>query len=111
MPSLMTKWKKGRPYLSWIRSARVKGPSRIVEQISLGPQERVMEHLRVPRTASAPPGDMPQLRTVQTRECGASALCYAVAHARGRVERIDAEVPPAPPGRRPSLSVGHSLRL
>jgi hypothetical protein len=33
MPSLMTKWKKGRPYLYWIRSARVKGQSRIVEQI------------------------------------------------------------------------------
>src|SRR5207302_113453 len=111
MPSLITKWKKGRPYLYWVRSARVKGQSRIVEQIYLGPQERVMEHLRVQRTASAPPGDMPQLRTVQTREFGASALFYAVAQELGLVELINAYVPPAPPGRRTSLSVGHSLVL
>src|SRR5213594_2456363 len=111
MPSLITKWKKGRPYLYWVRSARVKGQSRIVEQIYLGPQERVMEHIRVQRTASAPPGDMPQLRTVQTREFGASALFYAVAQELGLVELINAYVPPAHPGRRTSLSVGHYLLL
>ncbi len=111
MPSLITKWKKGRPYLYWVRSARVQGQSRIVEQIYLGPQERVMEHIRVQRTASAPPGDMPQLRTVQTREFGASALFYAVAQELGLVELINAYVPPAPPGRRTSLSVGHYLLL
>src|SRR2546422_313555 len=111
MPSLITKWKKGRPYLYWVRSARVQGQSRIVEQIYLGPQERVMEHIRVQRTASAPPGDMPQLRTVQTREFGASALVYAVAQELGLVELINAYVPPAPPGRRTSLSVGHYLLL
>jgi hypothetical protein len=76
MPSLITKWKKGRPYLYWVRSARVKGQSRIVEQIYLGPQERVMEHIRVQRTAAAPQGAMPTLHTVQTREFGASALFY-----------------------------------
>ena len=53
MPSLITKWKKGRPYLYWVRSARVKGQSRIVEQIYLGPQERVMEHIRVQRMVPA----------------------------------------------------------
>ena len=111
MPSLITKWKKGRPYLYWVRSARVKGQSRIVEQLYLGPQERVMEHLRVQRTASAPPGVMPQLRTVQTREFGASALFYAVAQELGLVELINTYVPPAPPGRRTSLSVGHYLLL
>jgi transposase len=111
MPSLITKWKKGRPYLYWVRSARVKGQSRIVEQIYLGPQERVIEHLRVQRTASAPPGEMPQLRTVQTREFGASALFYAVAQELGLVELINTYVPPAPPGRRTALSVGHYLLL
>jgi len=70
-----------------------------------------MEHIRVQRTASAPPGDMPQLRTVQTREFGASALFYAVAQELGLVELINAYVPPAPPGRRTSLSVGHYLLL
>jgi transposase len=111
MPSLITKWKKGRPYLYWVRSARVKGQSRIVEQIYLGPQERVLEHLRVQRTACAPPGAMPQLRTVQTREFGASALFYAVAQELGLVELVNTYVPPAPPGRRTSLSVGHYLLL
>ena len=111
MPSLITKWKKGRPYLYWVRSARVKGQSRIVEQIYLGPQERVMEHIRVQRTAAASQGDMPQLRTVQTREFGASALFYTVAQEPGLIELINAYVPPAPPGRRTSLSVGHYLLL
>jgi transposase len=111
MPSLITKWKKGRPYLYWVRSARVKGQSRIVEQIYLGPQERVMEHIRVQRTASAPQGAMPTLHTVQTREFGASALFYAVAQELGLLELINAYVPPAPPGRRTSLSVGHYLLL
>src|SRR2546426_11040897 len=41
MSSLITKWKKGRPYLYWVRSARVKGQPRMVEPIYLGPQERV----------------------------------------------------------------------
>jgi transposase len=111
MPSLITKWKKGRPYLYWVRSARVKGQSRIVEQIYLGPQERVMEHLRVQRTAAGPQGDMPQLRTVQTREFGASALFYTVAQELELIDLINTYVPPAPPGRRTSLSVGHYLLL
>ena len=111
MPSLITKWKKGRPYLYWVRSARVKGQSRIVEQLYLGPRERGLEHLRGQRTAAAPPGETPQLRTVQTREFGASALFYAVAQELGLVELINAYVPPAPPGRRTSLSVGHYLLL
>ena len=111
MPSLLTKWKKGRPYLYWVRSARVKGQSRSVEQIYLGPQERVMEHIRVQRTAAAPQGAMPTLHTVQTREFGASALFYAGAQALGLPQRINAYVPPAPPGRRTSLSVGHYLLL
>jgi len=111
MPSLITKWKKGRPYLYWVRSARVKGQSRIVEQIYLGPQERVMEHIRVHRTAAAPQGAMPTLHTVQTREFGASALFYTVAQELGLLELINASVPPAPPGRRTSLSVGHYLLL
>ncbi len=32
MPSLITKWKKGNPYIYWVRSARVNGQPRIVEQ-------------------------------------------------------------------------------
>jgi hypothetical protein len=54
---------------------------------------------------------MPQLRTVPTRELGAAALFDAVAHEWGRVEWINPDVPPAPPGRRTALSVGHSRLL
>lgn len=52
MPSLITKWKKGKPYLYWVRSARVNGHSRIVEQLYLGPRERVMEQIRAQFTSS-----------------------------------------------------------
>src|SRR6266852_5193614 len=40
MSSLVTKWKKNKPYLYWVRSARVEGKPRIVEQLYLGPRER-----------------------------------------------------------------------
>jgi len=110
MPSLITKWKKGKPYLYWVRSARVNGQSRIVEQIYLGPRERVMAQIRAQFTSSLP-GALPVLHTVQTREFGASALLYSLVQDLGLVELIDAHVPPAPPGRRTSLSVGHYLVL
>src|SRR2546425_8582771 len=70
-----------------------------------------MEPIRVQRTAAAPQGAMPTLHTVQTREFGASALFYTVAQELGLLELINAYVPPAPPGRRTSLSVGHYLLL
>jgi hypothetical protein len=110
MPSLITKWKKGKPYLYWVRSAWVNGHSRIVEQLYLGPRERGMEQIHAQGT-SAPPQAMPALRTVPLREFGASALFYALAQQLGLIELLNAHVPPAPPGRRTSLSVGHSLVL
>src|SRR5262249_48535405 len=100
MPSLITKWKKGKPYLYWVRSAWVKGHSRIVEQISLGPQQRVLEQIRAQFPSTPPPAVMPVLRTVQTREFGASALLYSLAQELGLIDLINAHVPPAPPGRR-----------
>src|SRR5713226_1606049 len=111
MPSLITKWKKDKPYLYWVRSARVNGQSRIVEQLYLGPRERVMEQIRAQFTSSPPPDQLPQLHTVQTREFGASALFYSLAQELGLVELLNAHIPPAPPGRRTSLSVGHYLTL
>ena len=83
MPSLITKWKKGKPYLYWVRSAWVNGHSRSVEQISLGPQQRVIEQIRAQFTSVPPPEVMPVLRTVQTREFGASALLYSLARSWG----------------------------
>jgi transposase len=111
MSSLVTKWKKNKPYLYWVRSARIEGKPRIVEQIYLGPRERVLAQLRTqgsvaPQQAAAPP-----LRTVQTREFGASTLFYALAQDLGLIDLINAHVPPAPARRRTSLSVGHYLVL
>jgi transposase len=110
MPSLITKWKKGKPYLYGVRSAWVNGHSRMVEQLSLGPRDRVMAPMHAQCTAASHK-EIPALRTVQIRECGASALFYAVAQELRLIELINAHVPPAPPGRRTSLSVGHSLVL
>lgn len=111
MPSLITKWKKGRPYLYWVRSAWRNGHSRIVEQRYLGPRDRVIEQIRAQCTASPHTEALPPLHTVQTREFGASALFYSLAQELGLIELIDAHVPPAPPQRRTSLSVGHYLVL
>ena len=73
MSSLVTKWKQNKPYLYGVRSARVEGTPRIVEPISLGPRERVLEQL--PTQGSSPQQEAaPPLQTVQTRECGASTL-------------------------------------
>src|SRR5438876_7088172 len=111
MSSLVTKWKKNKPYLYWVRSARVQGKPRIVEQIYLGPRERVLEQLRTQGSVAPQPGAAPPLRTVQTREFGASTLFYTLAQDLGIVDLINAHVPPAPVGRRTSLSVGHYLLL
>jgi hypothetical protein len=111
MSSLVTKWKKNKPYLYWVRSARVQGQPRIVEQIYLGPRERVLEQLRTQGSVAPQPGAAPPLRTVQTREFGASTLFYTLAQDLGIVDLINAHVPPAPVGRRTSLSVGHYLLL
>jgi hypothetical protein len=108
MPRLITTWKTGTPSLYGVRSAWGNGHARIVEQLSLGPRERVMAQRHAQGTA-APPQELPALRTVQLREFGASALFYALAQPLGLIERRNAHVPPAPPGRRPSLSVGPSL--
>jgi transposase len=111
MPSLITKWKKGKPYLYWVRSARVNGHSRIVEQLYLGPKERVMEQLRARGPSAPTQAESPVLQTVQIREFGASALFYALAQDLGLIALSNAHVPPAPPRRRTSLSVGHYLML
>ena len=70
-----------------------------------------MEQIRAQCTSPPKTAALPALQTVQIRECGASALFYSLAQAWGLIELITAHVPPAPPRRRTSLSVGHSLVL
>jgi transposase len=111
MPSLITKGNKGRPYLDGVRSAWRNGHARLVEPRYLGPRDRVIAQIRAQCPASPHPEALPPLPTVQTREFGAAALFYSLAQELGLLELIDAHVPPAPPPRRTSLSVGHSLVL
>src|SRR4029453_2728573 len=111
MPSLITKWKKGQPSLYWVRSARVHGHSLILEPMYLGPKERGMEQLRAQGTSAPTQAESPALQTVRLRELGASALFYSLAQALDLIALINPHVPPAPPRRRPSLTVGHYLVL
>src|SRR3989441_9362174 len=89
----------------------MEGTPRIGEQIYLGPRRRVLEQL-LPQGSVAPQqGAAPPLRTVQTREFGASTLFYALAQDLGLIDLINTHVPPAPARRHTSLSVGHYLVL
>ena len=88
MPSLITKWKKGRPYLYWVRSAWRNGHSRIVEPRYLGPRDRVIEQIRAQCTASPHTEALPPLHTVQTREFGAAALFYSLAQELGLIRAV-----------------------
>ena len=106
MPSLITKWKKGNPYIYWVRSARVNGQPRIVEQVYLGPRHRVMQQIHDSFTTQSKE-KTPELKRVQIKEFGASALLYSLANELGLVEIINTHVPQ--PSRHTALSVGDYL--
>lgn len=106
MASLITKWKKGNPYIYWVRSARVNGKPRIVEQVYLGPRARVMQQIYEHFTADKKE-QMPELKRVSVKEFGASALFYCIARELGLIELIDAYV--SQPANCTSLSVGAYL--
>jgi transposase len=108
MPSLITKWKKGKPYMYWVRSARINGQPRIVEQVYLGPRNRVMQQIHDSFTTQSTE-KTPELKRVQIKEFGASALLYSLANELGLVEIINAHVPQ--PTRHTDLSVGHYLMI
>jgi hypothetical protein len=106
MPSLITKWKKGNPYLYWVRSARVNGRPRIVEQVDLGPRDHALQRIHDLLTPSSPAAP-PELQRVQVKEFGASAVFWTLAQELGLVDLLN-RIVPAPPGRqRTVLSVGH----
>ena len=72
MGFLFDKRKKGRLYTYWGESARVKGKPRLIEQIYLGPKERVLEEIKRAYTRGQAPGATP-LRQLHHLEFGASA--------------------------------------
>jgi hypothetical protein len=56
MSSLVFKKSRGRSYAYWVRSARVNGKPRIVEQVYLGPKERFLQELKAHFTRGQTPG-------------------------------------------------------
>ncbi len=58
----------------WVRSARVNGQPRIVEQVYLGPRNRVMQQIHDSFTTESKE-KTPELKRVQTKEFGALLCC------------------------------------
>ena len=56
MATIIYKKKKGREYAYWVRSARVGGKPRIVEQVYLGPKGRFLEEVKAAYTRERSPG-------------------------------------------------------
>jgi transposase len=90
----------------WVRSARVDGKPRIVEQVYLGPRNRVMQQIHDNFTSESKE-ETPELKRAQIKEFGASALLYSLANELDLIEIINANVPQ--PTRHTTLSVGHYL--
>jgi transposase len=108
MATIVYKKKKGHEYAYWVRSARVNGKPRIVEQVYLGPKDRFLEEVKAGYTRDRSPGPTP-LERVGTKEFGATAYLWQWAEKLGLREIVDRHVPP-PPGRRSTqLSVGQYL--
>lgn len=105
MATIVYKEKKGHEYAYWVRSARVNGKPRIVEQVYLGPKERFLGEVKAAYTRDRSPGPTP-LERVGTKEFGATAYLWRWAEELGLREIVDRHVP-APSGRRSTqLSVG-----
>lgn len=113
VPTLTTKTKKGRHYLYWVRSARVNGKPRIVEQVYLGPKDRVLQEIHdfYADKGNGPRTSPPVLKRVQLRRFAGPALLWSLAQEWDLAGLVDRHVPAAPTGVRTSLSVGQYLVL
>ena len=108
MATIIYKKKKGREYAYWVRSARVNGKPRIVEQVYLGPRDRYLEEVKAAYTRDRSPGPTP-LKRVATKEFGATAYLWHWAEELGLREIVDRHVPAPEARRRTQLSVGQYL--
>ena len=59
MASLVFKKSRGHSYAYWVRSARVNGKPRIVEQVYLGTKDRFLEELKAHFSRGKTPGPLP----------------------------------------------------
>jgi transposase len=110
MGFLFDKRKKGRLYTYWGESARVQGKPRLIEQIYLGPKERVLEEIKRAYTRGQAPGMTP-LRQLDHLEFGASAWLWSWVRRLGLIELVDRHVPAPSKRRRTQLTVGQYLVL
>lgn len=110
MATIIYKKKKGRKYAYWVRSARVDGKPRIVEQIYLGPKDRFISEIKAAYTRDRSPGPTP-LERIRTREFGATAYLWQWAEELGLAEIVDRHVPAPSARRRTQLSVGQYLLI
>jgi transposase len=110
MGFLFDKQKKGRLYTYWGESARVKGKPRLIEQIYLGPKDRVLEEIKSAYTRGQAPGPTP-LRQLDHLEFGASAWLWSWVGRLGLIELVDRHVPAVEKRRRTQLTVGQYLAL
>jgi transposase len=108
MATIVYKKKKGNEYAYWVRSARVDGKPRIVEQVYLGPKDRFLEEVKAAYTRDRSPGPTP-LERVGSKEFGATAWLWQWAEELGLREIVDRHVPPPPARRSTQLSVGQYL--
>jgi transposase len=110
MASIIYKTKRGRRYAYWVRSARVNGRPRIVEQLYLGPRDRFLQQIKLAYSGGKGAARVP-LRRVGCKEFGASALLWHWAERLDLVGIVDRHVPAVPNGRRTRYSVGQYLVL
>jgi transposase len=108
MASLVFKKSRGHSYAYWVRSARVNGKPRIVEQVYLGTKDRFLEELKAHFTRGKIPGPTP-LKKLRIKEFGASAWLWHTAQQLELVEIVNRHVPAVDKKRRTQLSVGHYL--
>ena len=110
MATLIYKRKGGREYAYWVRSGRVNGKPRIVEQVYLGPRDRVLDRIKAIYTGQEVPERQP-LKQVSHKEFGASAVLWHWVEKLGLVEIVDRHVAQPSARYRTGLSVGRYLGL
>ena len=110
MATLVFKKQGRRQYAYWVRSARVNGKPRIVEQVYLGPRDRVLEKIKAIFTGEQSSKRLP-LKQIKHKELGASALLWHWAEKLGFAQIVDRHVPAPSSRRRTQLSVGQYLVL
>lgn len=96
MAHLHKKIKKGRPYYYVRETGRVKGKSKVLNQVYLGSPEKILRMATDAKTASMP-------RKIQSQEFGALWLAHLVESDIGIAELIDDIIPQGPNKDKPSV--------